>query len=93
MGDRARQSGSAAQEDSALHSFTLLLSFLDRPADPEQFRHSLGKGSAPTTADEHVLSDVLLASFFLQILAMCSLYLVRLSRSLSRRLQEAGRER
>jgi len=39
-------------EDSALASFILLLSFLDRPADPEQLRHVLGKGSAPLDADD-----------------------------------------
>jgi subfamily B ATP-binding cassette protein HlyB/CyaB len=38
--------------DSALASFILLLSFLDRPADPEQLRHLLGKGSAPLDADD-----------------------------------------
>jgi ATP-binding cassette, subfamily B, bacterial HlyB/CyaB len=39
-------------EDSALASFILLLSFLDRPADPEQLRHLLGKGSVPLDADD-----------------------------------------
>jgi subfamily B ATP-binding cassette protein HlyB/CyaB len=41
-------------EDSALASLVLLLSFLDRPADPQQLRHLLGKGSAPLDADDVV---------------------------------------
>ncbi|HEY0685290.1 MAG TPA: type I secretion system permease/ATPase [Steroidobacter sp.] len=36
-----------ASRDTALASFVLLLTFLDRPVDPDQLRHSLGKGSAP----------------------------------------------
>jgi len=40
--------------DSALDSFLLLLSFLDRPADPQQLRHLLGKGSAPLDASDLV---------------------------------------
>jgi ATP-binding cassette, subfamily B, bacterial HlyB/CyaB len=39
-------------EDSALASFILLLSFLDRPADRDQLRHLLGKGSASLDADD-----------------------------------------
>jgi ATP-binding cassette, subfamily B, bacterial HlyB/CyaB len=31
-----------------------MLSFLDRPADPDQLRHILGKGSAPLNADDLV---------------------------------------
>jgi subfamily B ATP-binding cassette protein HlyB/CyaB len=46
------ESESLRGEDSALASFILLLSFLDRPADPEQLRHVLGKGSAPLDADD-----------------------------------------
>jgi ATP-binding cassette, subfamily B, bacterial HlyB/CyaB len=42
------------QEDSALASCVLLLSFLDRPADPAQLRHVAGKGSAPFDADDVV---------------------------------------
>jgi ATP-binding cassette, subfamily B, bacterial HlyB/CyaB len=41
-------------EESALASFVLLLSFLDRPADPAQLRHLLGKGSEAVTADDLV---------------------------------------
>jgi subfamily B ATP-binding cassette protein HlyB/CyaB len=41
-------------QDSALASFVLLLSFLDRAADPEQLRHVLGKGSEPIDADDLV---------------------------------------
>jgi subfamily B ATP-binding cassette protein HlyB/CyaB len=48
---RAKKRGS---EDSALDSFILLLSFLDRPADPAQLRHLLGKGSEPLVADDLV---------------------------------------
>jgi ATP-binding cassette, subfamily B, bacterial HlyB/CyaB len=43
-----------ACRDSALDSLVLLLSFLDRPADPQQLRHLLGKGSAPLDADDLV---------------------------------------
>jgi len=32
-------------------SFVLLLSFLDRPADPQQLRHLAAKGSERLTAD------------------------------------------
>ncbi|MEM9810235.1 MAG: type I secretion system permease/ATPase [Pseudomonadota bacterium] len=32
--------------DTALEAFCLVLNFLERPADPAQLRHSLGKGSA-----------------------------------------------
>jgi subfamily B ATP-binding cassette protein HlyB/CyaB len=39
-------------QDTALAAFVLLLSFLDRPADPQQLRHALGKGSAPLDADD-----------------------------------------
>lgn len=42
------------RQDTALDSFVLLLSFLDRPADPRQLRHTLGKGSEPLTADDLV---------------------------------------
>jgi subfamily B ATP-binding cassette protein HlyB/CyaB len=42
------------QRDSALASFVLLLSFLDRPADPDQLRHVLGKGSVDLCADDLV---------------------------------------
>jgi subfamily B ATP-binding cassette protein HlyB/CyaB len=40
--------------DSALASFVLLLSFLDRPADPSQLRHMLGKGSEALDSDDLV---------------------------------------
>jgi subfamily B ATP-binding cassette protein HlyB/CyaB len=39
---------------SGLDSFVLLLSYLDRPADPDQLRHLLGKGSGPVEADDLV---------------------------------------
>ena len=39
-------------QDTALAAFVLLLSFLDRPADPQQLRHALGKGSTPLDADD-----------------------------------------
>lgn len=38
--------------DTALAAFVLLLSFLDRPADPQQLRHALGKGSATLDTDD-----------------------------------------
>lgn len=38
--------------DTALAAFVLLLSFLDRPADPQQLRHALGKGSAALDVDD-----------------------------------------
>jgi ATP-binding cassette, subfamily B, bacterial HlyB/CyaB len=41
-------------EDSALGSFVLMLSFLDRPAESKQLRHLLGKGSESLTADDLV---------------------------------------
>lgn len=44
----------AAGGASALDSLVLLLSYLDRPADPEQLRHLLGKGSASVVADDLV---------------------------------------
>src|SRR5688572_30040753 len=44
----------AAGEASALDSLVLLLSYLDRPADPDQLRHLLGKGSAAIVADDLV---------------------------------------
>jgi ATP-binding cassette, subfamily B, bacterial HlyB/CyaB len=40
--------------DSALTSFVSLLAFLDRPADPAQLRHLLGKGSEALDADDLV---------------------------------------
>lgn len=43
-----------ASSDSALASFVLLLSFLDRAADPQQLRHLLGKGSTPLDVDDLV---------------------------------------
>jgi ATP-binding cassette, subfamily B, bacterial HlyB/CyaB len=49
--DRA---SSAGKLDTALESFVLLLSFLDRAADPSQLRHLLGKGSADVDADDLV---------------------------------------
>jgi subfamily B ATP-binding cassette protein HlyB/CyaB len=39
-------------QDTALAAFVLLLSFLDRPADPQQLRHTLGKGSAALDVDD-----------------------------------------
>ena len=42
----------ATARDTALESLVLLLSFLDRPADPDQLRHLLGKGSAVLDADD-----------------------------------------
>ncbi|MET0534705.1 MAG: type I secretion system permease/ATPase [Steroidobacter sp.] len=41
-------------QDTALASFVLLLSFLDRPVDPDQLRHTLGKGSERLTLDDLV---------------------------------------
>jgi subfamily B ATP-binding cassette protein HlyB/CyaB len=43
-----------AQEpaDSALSAFILMLAFLGRPADPDQLRHSLGKGSESLTSTD-----------------------------------------
>jgi subfamily B ATP-binding cassette protein HlyB/CyaB len=43
-----------AGRDSALASFVLLLSFLDRPADPEQLRHLSGRGSGALETDDLV---------------------------------------
>jgi ATP-binding cassette, subfamily B, bacterial HlyB/CyaB len=40
--------------DTALASLVLLLSFLDRPADPDQLRHALGKGSQLMDANDLV---------------------------------------
>ena len=40
--------------ESGLDSLVLLLSFLDRPADADQLRHLLGKGSAAVEADDLV---------------------------------------
>jgi subfamily B ATP-binding cassette protein HlyB/CyaB len=40
--------------DSALASFVLLLSFLERPADPDQLRHALGKGGEAIDAADLV---------------------------------------
>jgi ATP-binding cassette, subfamily B, bacterial HlyB/CyaB len=40
--------------DTALASFVLLLSFLDRAVDPDQLRHTLGKGSELLDADDLV---------------------------------------
>jgi subfamily B ATP-binding cassette protein HlyB/CyaB len=42
------------EQDTALGSMVLLLSFLDRPADADQLRHLLGKGSERATADDLV---------------------------------------
>ena len=53
MSEREEQQQDAGR-DSALASLVLLLSFLDRPADPQQLRHLLGKGSAPLDADDVV---------------------------------------
>ena len=44
----------AAGDQSGLDSLVLLLSYLDRPADPDQLRHLLGKGSAPIGPDDLV---------------------------------------
>jgi ATP-binding cassette, subfamily B, bacterial HlyB/CyaB len=49
MGEESEVAGGA---DSALACFILLLSFLDQPADPEQLRHLLGKGSAALDTDD-----------------------------------------
>jgi subfamily B ATP-binding cassette protein HlyB/CyaB len=38
--------------DSALAAFTLMLGFLQKPADPEQLRHAAGKGGAPLDASD-----------------------------------------
>jgi ATP-binding cassette, subfamily B, bacterial HlyB/CyaB len=54
MGDQADRTGQRGDEDSGLASFVLLLSFLDRPADPQQLRHLLGKGSERLNADDLV---------------------------------------
>jgi subfamily B ATP-binding cassette protein HlyB/CyaB len=43
-----------ATDDSALASFVLVLSFLDRPADADALRHELGKGSERLDADDLV---------------------------------------
>jgi subfamily B ATP-binding cassette protein HlyB/CyaB len=42
------------RRDTALASFVLVLSFLDRPVDPDQLRHTLGKGSEPLDLDDLV---------------------------------------
>jgi len=44
----------AAGGSSALDSLVLLLSYLDKPADADQLRHLLGKGSANIGADDLV---------------------------------------
>ena len=49
-----RAGDSPGKHDSALDSFVLLLSFLDRPADPDALRHELGKGSKHLDADDLV---------------------------------------
>ncbi len=52
--EQASTNGYDRTDESALTSFVLLLSFLDRPADPAQLRHLLGKGSEAVTADDLV---------------------------------------
>jgi len=49
-----QEAAHGAQLDTALSSFVLLLSFLDRSVDPEQLRHTLGKGSEAFTTDDLV---------------------------------------
>jgi ATP-binding cassette, subfamily B, bacterial HlyB/CyaB len=53
LGERSAADAKGAS-DSALSSFVLVLSFLEKPADPEQLRHIAGKGSAPLDADDLV---------------------------------------
>src|SRR5687767_10547306 len=48
----SQQPGTAT--DTALASFVLLLSFLDRSVDPDQLRHTVGKGSQALTVDDLV---------------------------------------
>jgi ATP-binding cassette, subfamily B, bacterial HlyB/CyaB len=48
------QRGTPEEQDTALASMVLLLSLLDRPADQDQLRHLLGKGTEPATADDLV---------------------------------------
>jgi subfamily B ATP-binding cassette protein HlyB/CyaB len=43
-----------APTDTALESMVLLLSLLDRPAEVQQLRHLLGKGSQPANSDDLV---------------------------------------
>jgi subfamily B ATP-binding cassette protein HlyB/CyaB len=38
--------------DTALGAFVLMLSFLQKPADPEQLRHAAGKGGAPLDSSD-----------------------------------------
>ena len=54
MVDNNTTDAGQTEGNSALDSLVLLLSFLDRPADPDQLRHLLGKGSAAVEADDLV---------------------------------------
>ncbi len=54
MVDNNATDAGQAEGNSALDSLVLLLSYLDRPADPDQLRHLLGKGSAAVEADDLV---------------------------------------
>jgi subfamily B ATP-binding cassette protein HlyB/CyaB len=42
----------AAEADSALGAFVLMLGFLQKPADPEQLRHAAGKGAARLDSED-----------------------------------------
>lgn len=53
MGERNARDAEG-EGDSALTSFVLVLSFLEKPADPEQLRHLAGKGSSFLDADDLV---------------------------------------
>ncbi len=56
-GERQREGAGepAAPMDTALACFVALLSFLDRPADPEQLAHDLGAKARALTADDLLL--------------------------------------
>jgi len=54
LAEQQEQQHQDPSSDTALASLVLLLSFLDRPADPQQLRHLLGKGSAALDADDVV---------------------------------------
>jgi ATP-binding cassette, subfamily B, bacterial HlyB/CyaB len=50
--DVGRTAPNGNAEDSALAAFVMLASFLQRPADPNQLRHTIGKGNAPLDAQD-----------------------------------------
>ena len=51
-GSSSHNASDADGFDSALASFTLMLGFLQKPADPEQLRHAAGKGGALLDASD-----------------------------------------